>query len=216
MGRKRKCSDPWLYLYAWHGNWAWVKTATGHLLEKMWQERWGEICRACHRLVKEKCEGHEGVAQNPWRSSWNRQKRYSKKRKKWPKNEVHIERQQVCHYWEVREKILLQDSVQQWKTCVTVHDKKKAMKKSMGMACQTSPYTLSTISIIKYIQPNIINIILSSQILQPISHNTITYIFINNFHTHKYNPISSTSIYHHISQSKYITTQSHIFLPTIL
>jgi hypothetical protein len=67
-------------------------------------------------------------------------------------------------------------------------------------------YTLSTISIIKYIQPNIINIILSSQILQPISHNTITYIFINNFHTHKYNEILSISTYHN---SQFNHTHTH-------
>jgi len=39
--------------------------------------------------------------------------------------------------------------------------------------------------------------------------------FYQQFHNHKYIPISSTSIYHHNSQSKYITTQSHIFSSTI-
>jgi len=70
-------------------------------------------------------------------------------------------------------------------------------------------YTLSTISIVKYIQPNIINIILSSQILQPISHNTITYIFTNNFHIHKCNKILSISTYHHNSQFN-ISQLNHI------
>jgi len=36
--------------------------------------------------------------------------------------------------------------------------------------------------------------------------------FYQQFHNYIYIPISSTSIYHHNSQSKYITTQPHIFI----
>jgi hypothetical protein len=48
-------------------------------------------------------------------------------------------------------------------------------------------------------------------LLNPIFHNSSTYIFINNFHNHKYNQISTISTYHHKFSNQYLTTQSHIF-----
>jgi len=44
-----------------------------------------------------------------------------------------------------------------------------------------------------------------------LSFNTYHLHFYQQFHNHQNIPISTTSIYHHNSQSKYIITHSHIF-----
>jgi hypothetical protein len=58
------------------------------------------------------------------------------------------------------------------------------------------------------------NIILSSQILNLIIHNTTTYIFFyQQFHSHKYIPMSSTSIFHYNFSNQYLTNSfTYIFM----
>jgi len=57
------------------------------------------------------------------------------------------------------------------------------------------------------------NIILSSQLLNPLIHNTNTYICYQQFHNHKYIPMSSTSIYHYNFFNQYLTNSfTYIFM----